>query len=203
MMFVIGTLAYEFPVILPLFATVTFHGDAKIYSAMMAAIGLGAIGGALYTAGRASTRLKQVIWVAMLFGCSLLLVAAAPSFATALLLLVLVGVLSVLFTALGNTTLQLTSEPQMRGRVMSLWSIAFLGTTPIGGPVIGAIADHTNPRVGLAVGGSSALVASGLGVLAGRAKPAQAGNVSYPISSLTYVLFGWIMSVSQLRRVFI
>lgn len=168
MMFIIGTLAYEFPVILPLFATITFHGNAGTYSAMTAAIGLGAIAGGLYTAGRASTRLNQVIWIALLFGCSLLLVAIMPNFAAALVMLVLVGALSILFTALGNTTLQLTSESHMRGRVMSLWSIAFFGTTPIGGPIIGAIADHSNPRIGLAVGGLSAVVASGLGLLAGH-----------------------------------
>lgn len=166
MMFIVGTLAYEFPVILPLFATLTFHGNASTYSAMTAAMGLGAVIGGLYTAGRATTKLIQVIRVALLFGCSLLLLAIVPKFWIAILVLVLVGALSVLFIALGNTTLQLTSQPEMRGRVMSIWSIAFLGTTPIGGPIIGAIADHSNPRVGLAVGGLSALIASGLGLWA-------------------------------------
>jgi MFS family permease len=166
MMFIIGTLAYEFPVILPLFATLTFHGNASTYSAMTAAMGLGAVMGGLYTAGRSTTKLIQVIQVALLFGCSLLLLAIVPKFWIAILVLVLVGALSVLFIALGNTTLQLTSQPEMRGRVMSVWTIAFLGTTPIGGPIIGTIADHSNPRVGLAVGGLSALIASGLGLLA-------------------------------------
>jgi MFS family permease len=77
--------------------------------------------------------------------------------------LVMVGALSVLFISIGNTTLQLTSEPSMRGRVMALWAIAFAGTTPIGGPIIGAIADYTNPRVGLLVGGASAVLAAALG----------------------------------------
>jgi len=72
--------------------------------------------------------------------------------------------LSVLFIALGNTTLQLTSEPYMRGRVMALWMIAFAGTTPIGGPIIGFISDHSNPRIGLATGGLSAIIAGGIGL---------------------------------------
>jgi MFS family permease len=168
MMFIVGTFAYEFPVILPLFATVTLHGNARTYSAMTAAMGLGAITGGLYTAGRGSVRPGQLARMVLLFGVSLLGVAAMPNLTTSLLVLVLVGALSVLFIALGNTTLQLTSRPDMRGRVMSLWSIAFLGTTPVGGPIIGFIADHSNPRIGLLVGGLSTLLAGGLGWLAGR-----------------------------------
>jgi MFS family permease len=163
MMFIIGTFAYEFPVILPLFATVTLHGNAGTYSAMMVATGIGAIVGGLYTAGRSSTHETQLIWTAILFGLSILIASFMPTFTAVLIVLVLVGGLSVLFIALGNTTLQLTSEPSMRGRVMALWSIAFLGTTPIGGPIIGFISDHSNPRAGLAVGGLSAVVAGGIG----------------------------------------
>jgi len=164
MMFIIGTFAYEFPVILPLFATITLHGNAGTYSTMMVATGLGAIFGGLYTAGRSASREVQLIYAAVLFGMSILLTALMPSLLTTLVVLVAVGAFSVVFIALGNTTLQLTSEPRMRGRVMALWSIAFLGTTPIGGPIIGLISDHSNPRVGLAVGGLSTLVAAGLGV---------------------------------------
>jgi MFS family permease len=85
-----------------------------------------------------------------------------PSYFLVLFCLLFVGALSVLFIALGNSTLQLTSLPSMRGRVMSFWAIAFAGTTPIGGPIIGLICDHTNPRIGLAVGGLSSIFAAGL-----------------------------------------
>ena len=178
MMFIVGTFAYEFPVILPLFATITLHGDAATYSAMTAAMGIGAICGGLYTAGRGVAGAGQLVRAVMLFGCSLILTAAMPGLASTFVVLVFVGGLSVLFIALGNTTLQLTSKPEMRGRVMSLWSIAFLGTTPIGGPVIGFIADHTNPRIGLLVGGISALLAGSLGIVAGRKQPKQKTAVS-------------------------
>ena len=164
MMFIVGTFAYELPVILPLFATITMHGNAATYSAMMAATGVGAIFGGLYTAGKALVRETQLVWTAIVFGLSILLVALMPTFITALVALLMVGALSVLFIALGNTTLQLTSQPNMRGRVMALWSIAFLGTTPIGGPIIGFISDHSNPRIGLAVGGLSAVIAGGIGL---------------------------------------
>ncbi len=164
MMIIIGTFAYEFPVALPLFATKTFHGNATAYALMTAAMGLGAVGGGLYTAGRPPSSLRRLILSAVLFGLSMMIVAVAPNLVTALMLLVVVGALSILFISLNNTTTQLTSTPQMRGRVMALWSMAFQGTTPIGGPIIGAIADHSNPRVGLALGGASAVVAAGIGV---------------------------------------
>jgi predicted MFS family arabinose efflux permease len=127
-------------------------------------MGIGAVGGGLYSASRGVAKPKQLLIVTVLFGVSLLLTAVAPNIAIALLSLVIVGALSVLFISIGNTTLQLTSEPHMRGRVMALWAIAFAGTTPIGGPIIGAISDHSSPRVGLLVGGLSAIVASGIGL---------------------------------------
>jgi MFS family permease len=162
MMFIIGTFAYEFPVVFPLFATRVLHGNASTYSAMMIATGIGAIVGGLYTAGHIATRKNQLIWTAIFFGLSIILVSFMPTFLTVICVLVIVGALSVLFIALGNTTLQLNSDPTMRGRVMSLWSIAFLGTTPIGGPIVGYISDHSSPRVGLAIGGFSALIAGGI-----------------------------------------
>lgn len=164
MMLIIGTFAYEFPVVLPLFATKTLHGGATSYSLMTAAMGFGAVFGGLYSAGRARAQIKELLIVAVLFGISLLVAAVAPNLATSLLIFVFVGALSVLFISIGNTTLQLTAAPQMRGRVLSLWGIAFQGTTPIGGPIIGAIADHSNPRVGLLIGALSALVAAILGL---------------------------------------
>jgi MFS family permease len=173
MMLIIGTFAYEFPVILPLFATVTLHGNATTYSAMTAAMGIGAVAGGLYSAGSSVITQRRLIIMAVLFGMSIILTALTPNLLTTLLVLVCLGALSVLFISLGNTTLQLYSDPRMRGRVMSLWSIAFQGTTPIGGPIIGAVADHSNPRVGLLVGGVASVVAAAIGVLAMRARGDQ------------------------------
>lgn len=163
MMLIIGTFAYEFPVIFPLFATITLHGNAGTYSAMMAAMGAGAIIGGLYTAGHSETSEKLLILIALLFGLSIIVMAFMPNLINALIILTIMGALSVLFIALGNTTLQLTSKPEMRGRVMSLWAVAFAGTTPVGGPIIGYISDHSNPRIGLMVGGGSAILAAILG----------------------------------------
>lgn len=98
----------------------------------------------------------------------MLVLAAVPNVISALAVLVLVGVLSILFIALTNSTLQLTTEPAMRGRVMSLYAITFIGTTPIGGPIIGFISDHANPRIGLMVGGLSALIAAAIGYISAQ-----------------------------------
>jgi MFS family permease len=168
MMVIIGTFTYEFPVVMPLFATITLHGNAATYSAISAAMGLGAVVGGLYTAGKKEIAQSLLITVAVLFGLSMMLISIMPTLITALLLIVVMGMLSIIFIALGNTTLQLTSQPQMRGRVMSLWSMAFQGTTPIGGPIIGVLIDHTNPRIGIFVGGLAALVAAIAGTLATR-----------------------------------
>ena len=104
--------------------------------------------------------------------------AAAPTLAVEVAVLVLVGAGSISFLALGNTTLQLATRPEMRGRVMSLWAVAFLGSTPIGGPIIGWIGEHVGPRYGLLVGGAAAVLAGAFGYrsLARTARRATAPN---------------------------
>jgi MFS family permease len=133
---------------------------------MSAAMGLGAVVGGLYTASRSPGRPTRLVWAALFFGVTVLLTAVAPVLPLALLALVAVGFCSISFTSLGNATLQLESAPEMRGRVMSLWTMAFLGTTPIGGPIIGWVGEHAGPRLALAIGGAAAFVAAALGVRA-------------------------------------
>jgi MFS family permease len=168
MMAVIGTFTYEFSVSLPLFAEVTFKQGPATYAAMTAAMGLGAVVGGLYTASQGIGSLRRLTIAALLFGASVLLTALAPTLPLALLALVAVGFCSIGFTSLGNATLQLTSSAEMRGRVMALWTVAFLGSTPLGGPVIGAIGEHVGPRWALALGGVAAVLAAGLGAGAFR-----------------------------------
>jgi MFS family permease len=163
MMAVIGTFTYEFSVSLPLFAEVTFRQGPATYAVMTAAMGLGAVVGGLYTASQGIGSLRRLTFAALLFGASVLLTAVAPTLSLALLALLAVGFCSIGFTSLGNATLQLTSSAEMRGRVMALWTVAFLGSTPIGGPVIGAIGEHVGPRWALALGGVAAVLAAGLG----------------------------------------
>lgn len=179
MMALVGTLAYEFQVVLPVFASHTFAGGARAYGFMTAAMGIGAIGGGLVTAARGHTGLRPVSIAAGVFAVVLLMAAAAPSLALEYVALAMVGWASISFIARGNSTLQLSAAPRMRGRVMALWAIAFQGTTPIGGPLIGWITSQAGPRAGLATGGVSCLVAAVLGLivirrLRGRAATALA-----------------------------
>jgi MFS family permease len=164
MMAIIGTLSYEFQVILPLVAERTFGGGAGTYGTLTSAMGVGAVVGGLATAGRSGAPSHTaLVRAAALFGSVILLAALAPFLWLEVVVLVLVGAASINVLATGNTTLQLRAAPELRGRVMALWAVAFLGTTPVGGPIIGYIGEHAGPRVGLAVGGSAALVAAVVG----------------------------------------
>lgn len=168
MMAIVGMLTYEFSVVLPLLAEFTFKSGASGYAALTAAMGLGAVIGGLYTASRKRGTSRQLALSSFLFGASVLLAAASPALAVAVAAMVVVGFFSINFTALGNVTLQLESSPQMQGRVMALWTVAFLGTTPIGGPLMGWIGEHAGARWALTIGGLAAVFAAGLGLLAAR-----------------------------------
>ena len=163
MMAIIGLFTYEFSVVLPILAEFTFHTGASGYAALTAAMGIGSVVGGLYTASRKSRNPRMLVVSAFLFGVSVLMTALSPTIAVAFLAMIVVGFFSINFTSLGNATLQLESSPQMRGRVMALWFVAFLGTTPIGGPLIGWISEHAGARWGLVVGGIAAIAAAGLG----------------------------------------
>ena len=164
MMAVVGALTYEFNVSLPLAAKFTFHGSAGSFALLTSAMGLGAVLGGLLTAGRKKTSPAGVAWASLAFGAAVLQVAIAPDLLLAVLGMVLVGLCSLGFTSLGNSTLQLESRPDMRGRVMALWTVAFMGTTPVGGPIIGLIGEHANPRWSLVTGGIAALAAGAYGL---------------------------------------
>jgi MFS family permease len=159
---IIGIFAYNFTVTLALLAKVTFHGGAGTYSLLTSCMGIGAVVGGLLAAHRArpTPRLLQVL--ALVFGGLLAAVALAPTLLTASLLIVAMGAASIGFIATANATLQLNAEPAMRGRVMALYAMAFLGTTPIGAPLVGAIAQWTNPRISLLVGAIATIIAAGV-----------------------------------------
>jgi len=174
MMALVGTFAYEFIVSLPLFAKFTFLGDATTYAAMNTAMGVGSIVGALISANRKKTSSRELMKAALYFGAAILVAAITPNIMLAMAALVFVGVFSINFLSLSNIILQLESAPEMRGRVMALWSVAFLGSTPIGGPIIGWIGENIGPRWGLATGGIAALAAAGLCAFAFKKGETQA-----------------------------
>lgn len=174
MMGMIGTLTYEFPVSLPVLAKRSFDLGSAGYGFMTAAMGVGAAMGGLVTAARGRTGLRAAVLAAGAFGVCVTAAALAPSVALELLALGLVGAGSVSFVSVGNSTLQLGADPSMRGRVMSLWSVAFQGSTAIGGPIIGGVIAVAGARVGLLVGGATCFVAAAVGALYLR-RPQPAG----------------------------
>ena len=145
MMAVIGTFTFEFEVSLPLLATKTFHGSGTTYSWLLGAFGAGAVAGGLYAARSAGTGVARLTWAALGYAIAMGLLALAPTLPAAIAACVLVGVATIMFLTTGNSTIQLASEPDHRGRVAALWSMALVGTTPIGSPIIGAISDAAGP----------------------------------------------------------
>ncbi len=166
MMALAGVFAFEFQVTLPVLAKQALDQGSEGFGLMTAAMGVGAVGGGLLVAARGKTGLRPLTVSAAWFGVVLLLAALAPTLPLALAALVLVGWASVTFMATGNTTLQLAAAPDMRGRVMSLWFVAFQGSTPIGGPLLGWAMGWAGARVGLGAGGVACLVVALIGALA-------------------------------------
>ena len=163
MMAIIGMFTYEFAVMLPVFAEFTLGTGPEGYASLTAAMGAGAVVGGLVTATRNRASPRAIIRGGMLFGASVLLVAFMPNLTFAILALIVVGFFSILFTSVANVTLQLRCVPEMQGRVMSLWSMAFIGTTPVGGPIMGGIAELASPRWALGIAGLAAMVAAVIG----------------------------------------
>jgi predicted MFS family arabinose efflux permease len=161
MMAVIGTLAFNFTVVIPLMATDVFGLDAGGFGALTAVMGLGAVLGALGAASRRGVSYTRLIGLSLAMGVAILAAAVAPTLPLEVVAIFLMGMTSFAFIATANTTMQLTSRPDMRGRVMALYGIAFLGSTPIGAPIVGWISAQWGPRMGFAVGGVVALLAAG------------------------------------------
>jgi len=108
---------------------------------------------------------KKLVFAALLFGISTTVAAFIPGLILTVTAISVVGFFSIYFLSLGNTILQLESEPRLRGRVMAYWSMAFLGSTAIGGPIVGWIGQKFNPRLGLGAGGVAAIAAAIIGFI--------------------------------------
>jgi MFS family permease len=166
MMAVVGTLSFNFQILLPLLASLTWHGTAATYTALAVAMGIGSVTGALAAGARGRVGPRLLIVAAAAFGLAELLVAVAPTVELQLLALIPLGAVSVTFAAGINSSLQLAVEPSMRGRVMALYSVVFLGSTPIGAPLVGWVAQVAGPRMGLVLGALAALLAAAAGAAA-------------------------------------
>jgi MFS family permease len=180
---VVGFAAFNFQVTLALLAERTFHGSAGTYTLLFSVMSVGSMLGGLAVAHSRLVTMRNLVTAG--FGLSVAMVAMAlsPSLWLALLFALPTGFTSIYLVSGSNAVVQLRADPQMRGRVLALYAMLFLGSTPIGGPIIGWVADVSNARVAVAVGG----VASGLAALwtARRARAdARAGvDESQPVEA--------------------
>jgi MFS family permease len=175
MMTIIGTLAFNFTVVMPLFVTHTLHGSATTFTIVYSVVSIGSLAAALITARRTEIEVRHVVRGALAFGVALLVFASAPNLAVTFPFALGLGFTSILFMTASTAIVQVRSDPAMRGRVLALQAIVFLGTTPLGGPLLGWVCDVWGARVGFAIGGASAIVAAGWGQLAMRRRAARTG----------------------------
>lgn len=160
LMTVAGLLAYNWNVLLPTLARDVFGGDARIVGFAFTAMGSGAVLGGLALAGLLKASSVRLLANGCVFGMAIVLLAMAPTIGVAYVLLFVIGAASVTFRATATSLVQLRADAHMRGRVTSLLVLATAGTTPVGGPIIGWICQHANPRVACVVGGIGTILAA-------------------------------------------
>ncbi len=160
LMALVGTLGFNFQVVLPLLAKFSFDGGASTYAAMVSAMAVGSIVGALVNGHHGRTGPRLIAGGALAFGLLGLLSASMPTLALEIPMLALLGAAAVTFAATINSTLQLAVAPEMRGRVMALYSVVFLGSTPIGGPLTGWLSETYDPRIALLLAGMTGIAAA-------------------------------------------
>lgn len=180
MMTLVGTLGFNFSVVVPLFVRRSLGGDDTTFTLLFSVISLGSLAGALVAARRTTVTRRHVAAASAAFGTTMLLLAAAPSLLLAFPLGFAVGVGSVTFLTTATTMFQLRADATMRGRVLALQGMVFLGSTPVGGPLLGAVCDALSPRAGLALGGAAGLVAAAVGAVSTRVRrerPPAAGDL--------------------------
>lgn len=160
MMSVVGLLAFNFAVVLPVFAKDTFHGSGGTYGLLTTMLSVGAVLGSLAVGLVHHPKRQYLLFAALGFAVMSAATAAAPNVAVACVTLFLMGAAAFCFVTMCSTTLQLHSSSAYRGRVMALWVFVYLGTTPIGSIVTGWIISASGPRVALLVGAGACLAAA-------------------------------------------
>ncbi|NUK17359.1 MFS transporter [Streptomyces lunaelactis] len=162
----IGTFGFNFPIWLSAFVDDVYHSGASTYGLLNTLMAAGSLAGALLAARRGTSRLRGLVGAAVLFGLLEIVTAFAPQFWIFAVLMVPIGVFGLTVNVTANSILQMATEPAMRGRVMSLFMMVFVGGTPLGAPLVGWITDTYGPRIGFAAGGAVALAAAiGVGVM--------------------------------------
>lgn len=170
---VLGTFGYNFTTILPLITKYVLHGGADVLGLLTSAMGVGSLASALAVAGARRASLKRLLGAAAIFSVLLILVGLSRWLPLTIVLLLMMGVLSIVFSAGANTQLQLSTPAHLRGRVMSLYFLLFAGSTPLGAASVGLLAERWNVQAAIVLMGL--ICVAGVGVaamLARRLRPA-------------------------------
>lgn len=170
---IVGVFAFNYNVTLALMVKKTFHGDVALLGWLSSMVGIGAVVGGLLIARRSRPTLRLLTAISVAFTVAIVLVAIAPTKAMVFVAMVPLGATSIAFIATANASLQLATEEKMRGRVMSLYTLGFLGTTPVGAPLVGWLAALFGPRVAIATGAAATLLAAVLLAKAQREPAAE------------------------------
>lgn len=166
MMAIVGMFAFNFSVTIPLFVKGTLHGSNTTFTLVFSVLSLGSVIGALWTARRTEVTTHQLVTASAAFGVTMFLLAAAPSLWFAFPAALLLGLASIAFMTACTAIVQVLAGPEFRGRVLAIQSMVFLGSTPIGGPIVGWLSDVAGVRTGLVLGAVSCLVAAAVGARA-------------------------------------
>jgi MFS family permease len=183
LMALVGTLGFNFQVVLPLLARFSFGGGAGSYAVLVMAMGVGSIVAAVVNGNRGKTGAGVIVVASLAFGIAALLAAVMPDLVGEAIMLAALGAAAVIFVSAVNSTIQLAVSAEMRGRVMALFSIVFLGSTPIGGPLTGWLAEAYDPRVALVLAGVSGLGAAWAARVVFARLSERAGTPSRPLGA--------------------
>ncbi|WP_069815956.1 MFS transporter [Streptomyces sp. TP-A0874] len=165
----IGTFGFNFPIWLTAFVDDVFQGDAGMYGLLNTLMATGSLAGALLAARRGTSRMRLLAGAALLFGVLEITAALAPTFWLFAMLLVPIGMFGLTINVTANSSVQLATDPAMRGRVMSLFMMVFMGGTPLGAPLVGWVTDAFGARIGFMAGGVvSAAAAVFVGLMLAR-----------------------------------
>jgi MFS family permease len=164
MFFLVGTFGMNFPIYISTMSVTVFHAGASRFGLLASFMAVGSVSGALLAARREKPRISLLIGGCAVFGLGLALAAVMPNYWLFGLMLVVVGIATQTFTTSANSSVQLSTDPAMRGRVLSILLAIGLGGTPIGAPIVGYVADKFGARWGLSVGAASGFAAALVGI---------------------------------------
>lgn len=175
MLSAIGTLAYNFNVTLPLFATDTLHRAGSVYTILYSVFSLGAVVSALIVANRRLVRMRHILVGAVLMGIAMFLLASVGTVRLAIPAVFVVGMASIVYMTATTALAQVEAKHEMHGRVLALQTVVIGGTSLVGGPVSGWVADTFGGRAPIIVGGVVCLLSAAFGYQATRryARPAR------------------------------